>query len=84
MSRRERLRHPEPGRVQHLEQRPVAEAEPVGVGRLAIVGWRVAGRLEQRTVSSTVRVSGSSRGWRGRSRCAATSVPISPSPYANR
>ena len=40
-------RHPQAGRVQQLQQRPVAEAQAVGVGRLAIVGRRVAGRLEQ-------------------------------------
>ena len=66
----ERLADPQPGRVEQLEQGPRrgGPGPPRGAA----------------STSSTVSVSGSSRGWRGRSMCWATSTAISPSPKAKR
>ena len=74
------LADPQAGRVQQLEQRAVPD--PLLV--VGLVGVVAAGRVEQPRTSSTVSVSGRSRGWRGRSRCAATSLRIRPSPKQER
>ena len=72
----ERLADPQPGGVEQLEQGPVAEL-PVGSGAS---GSSPPAASSRRSVSSTVSVSGRSRVCLGRSRWAATSLSIRPSP----
>ena len=64
----DRLADPQPRRVEQLEERPVRAAP------------RSDAASSSRSTSSTSSVSGRRRVWRGRSRWAATSTSISPSP----
>ena len=69
----DRLADPQAGGIQQLEQGPVAEAP--GLRRTPSPA-----ASSRRSVSATVSVSGRSRDGLGRSRWAATSTRISPSP----
>jgi hypothetical protein len=80
----DRLADPETGRVQELEQGAVPQgvagyaAGPAASAASSVSAPPAAS--SNRSISSTVSVSGSNRDGRGRSRCAATSTPINPSP----
>ena len=75
----DRLADPQPRRVQQLEQGAVAQGM-AGVRAVGPSGSSPPAASSRRTVSSGVSVSGRRRDGRGRSRWAATSIGIRPSP----